>query len=118
MTTKEIASRLNELFQKSDYQTAQKELFADDATSTENNMQGKRETIKGKAAFAVKSQQFQSMLEQVYGGYSKEPFVFGNYIFIEMGMDVKMKNMDRRNMVEMAKYEVKDGKIISEEFFY
>jgi len=29
-----------------------------------------------------------------------------------------MKGMERMNMVEMCRYEVKDGKIISEEFYY
>jgi hypothetical protein len=118
MTTKEVATRLYELCQKNDFKTAQEELYADDASSTESNMQGARETIKGKAAIAAKMVQFQSQVEQMYGGYVKEPTVFGNYFFAEFGMDVKMKNMDRMNMVEMARYEVKDGKVISEEFFY
>ena len=118
MTPKEIATRLHELCSKNDYKTAQDELYAEDVTSTESNMHGSRETVKGKPALAAKSQQFQSMVEQMYGGYIKEPVVVGNYIFLEMGMDVKMKNMDRMNMDEICKYEVKDGKIISEEFFY
>ena len=37
---------------------------------------------------------------------------------MEMGMDVTMKEMGRMNMTEMCRYEVKDGKIISEEFYY
>jgi hypothetical protein len=37
---------------------------------------------------------------------------------MEMGMDVTMKGAGRMNMAEMCKYEVKDGKIISEAFFY
>jgi hypothetical protein len=81
-------------------------------------MQGGRETAKGMSAIKAKSDQFQSMVEQMYGGYTREPKVFGNYIFMEMGMDVKMKDMDRMNMVEMCRYEVKNGKIVAEEFYY
>jgi SnoaL-like domain len=118
MTTSELAKRLYELCEKGDFATAQKELYANDATSTESTMQGTRETVKGKAAIEAKSQKFNSMLEQMHSTYTKPPQVFGNYIFMEMGMDAKMKNMDRMNMVELARYEIKDGKIIADEFYY
>ena len=58
------------------------------------------------------------MIEAMYGGYTKKPQVFGNFIFMEMGMDAKMKGMDRMNMIEMCRYEVTDGKIVGEEFYY
>jgi hypothetical protein len=99
MTTQDIANRLYELCQQGDFKTAQKELYADNATSTESTMHGTRETVNGKDAIAAKSEQFNSMVEQMFGGYTKEPKVVGKYIFMEMGMDVKMKNMDRMNMV-------------------
>jgi len=35
-----------------------------------------------------------------------------------MGMDVTMKGAPRMNMDEICLYEVKDGKIIREEFFF
>lgn len=118
MTNQEIAGRLYELCQQGQFETAQQELYADNATSTESNMQGNRETVTGLEAIKAKGQQFQSMVEEMFGGYTHEPKVFGKYIFMEMGMDVKMKGMDRMNMTEMCRYEVKDGKIISEEFYY
>jgi hypothetical protein len=118
MTNQEIATRLYELCQQAQYETAHNELYAPDATSTESNMQGGRETATGMEAIKAKGEQFQSMVEEMFGGYTNEPKVFGKYIFMEMGMDVKMKGMDRMNMVEMCRYEIKDGKIIAEEFYY
>ncbi len=118
MTNQEIAGRLYELSQKGDFITAQKELFADTATSTESNMQGGRDTAAGVEAIKAKGEKFQSMIEEMHSSYTNEPKVFGNYIFMEMGIDVTMKGMGRMNMVEMCSYEVKDGKIISEEFYY
>ena len=118
MTTQEIANRLYELCKKGEYETAKKELYSENVSSTESNMHGSRETVNGIKAVDSKSQQFQSMIEERFGGYTNEPKAFGNFIFMEMGMDVKMKNMDRMNMVEMCRYEVKDGKIIAEEFYY
>lgn len=118
MTTQEIAKRLYELGQKGEFDTAQDELFSNDATSTESNMQGQLETATGMAAIKEKGKKFQEMVEEMHGAYSKEPKVFGKYIFMEMGLDATMKNMGRMNMNEMCLYETKDGKIISERFFY
>jgi ketosteroid isomerase-like protein len=118
MTTQEIADRLYELAQKGDFGTAQDELFSNEATSTESNMHGEIETKSGMDAIKEKGKNFQEMTEEVHSAYSKEPKVFGKYIFMEMGLDATMKNMGRMNMTEMAVYETKDGKIISERFYY
>ncbi len=118
MTTQEVANRLYELCQQSQFEAAQTELFAETATSTESNRQGGRETITGLAAIKEKGIHFRSMIVEVHGGYTGEPKVFGKYIFMEIGLDATMKEMGRMNMTEMARYEVKDGKIISEEFYY
>lgn len=118
MTTQEIANRLFELCQQGQFQTAQTELYAENATSTESNMHGGRETAVGVNAIKEKGAKFQSMILEMHGGHTGTPKVYGNYIFMEMGMDVTMKEMGRMNMIEMCRYEVKDGKIISEEFYY
>ena len=47
-----------------------------------------------------------------------EPLVGGNHISLAMGMDVSMKGMGRMKMDEVVVYEVKDGKIVKEQFFY
>jgi ketosteroid isomerase-like protein len=118
MTTQEIATRLYELGQQGDFATAQDELFSADATSTERNMQGEWETAAGMDAIKKKGADFNSKVVEVHGGYTKEPTVFGNHIFMELGLDATMSDMGRMNMREMCQYEVKDGKIISERFYY
>jgi len=118
MTTQEVANRLYELCKQAQFETAQNELYAANATSTESNMQGGRETATGLEAIKQKGIQFRSMIVEVHGGYTAEPKVFGKYIFMEMNMDVTMKEMGRMNMTEMCRYEVMDGKIIAEEFYY
>lgn len=118
MTTQDIASRLYELCQQSQSETAHNELYADNATSTEKNMEGVLETKTGVEAIKEKTKMFLSMVEEMHGGYTHEPKVFGNNIFMEMGMDATMKGMGRMDMKEMCAYEVKDGKIISEKFYY
>lgn len=118
MTTQEIADRLYTLCQQGQFETAQDELYAADVSSTEKNMQGATETVTGMDAIKEKGRQFQDAVVAMHGGYTNQPTVFGNHIFMEMGMDVTMKGMDRMDMNEMCHYEVKDGKIVSERFFY
>jgi hypothetical protein len=118
MTIQEIASRLHELCQQGQSGLAHDELFAPTATSTEKNMQGETITVNGMEAIKEKGRNFQEHVEEIHGGYAKEPAIYGNYIFMEMGLDATMKGMGRMNMKEMCQYEVKDGKIISERFFY
>jgi ketosteroid isomerase-like protein len=118
MTTSEIANRLYELCQQGQYETAQNELYAPTATSTEPDMSGTLQTAVGLDAIREKGKQFQSMVVEMHGGYTNEPKVFGKHIFMEMGMDVTMKDMDRMDMKEMCHYVVADGKIVSEQFYY
>lgn len=118
MTTQEIANRLFELCQQGQFETAQNELYAQNATSTESNPAGELETATGIEAIKAKGKQFQSMVEEMHSGYTHEPKVFGKNIFMEMGMDVTMKGMGRMNMTEMCHYVTQDGKIVSEQFYY
>jgi hypothetical protein len=118
MTTQEVANRLYELCKQGQFETAQNELYHADATSTESNMQGIRETVNGIEAIKKKGEDFMNSVEEMHGGYTNEPKVFGNYIFMELGMDATFKGMGKIEMNEMCRYEVKDGKIISEEFYY
>ena len=118
MTTQEIATRLYELCKKADYSTAHNELYSTNATSTESDMKGGMVTVEGMDAIKEKEKNFQAMIEEMHGGYCNEPKVFGNNIFMEMGMDVTLKGMGRMNMNEMCFYEVGDGKITCERFYY
>jgi hypothetical protein len=118
MTTQEIADRLYELCKNGQFETAQSELFSEHATSTEKDMTGNFQTITGLEAIHEKGVNFRSMIEENHGGFCNEPKVFGNEIFMEMGMDSTMKGQGRITMGEMCQYEVSDGKIISEQFYY
>ena len=66
-----------------------------------------------------KGEVFSSMVEEMHGGWVSEPQVAGNFISFGMGMDVTMKGgVGRMKMDEIAVYEVKDGKIVKEQFFF
>jgi len=118
MTTKDVANRLHELFNEGKWQQAQDELFANDAESVEPPKSQGMQSVKGIDAIRKKGQQFNEMVEEMHGGYVSDPVVAGKYVAFAMGMDCTYKGMGRQKMDEIAIYEVKDGKVVKEQFFY
>ena len=118
MTIQEIASRLTDYCREGNYTAAQQELFSEDAESVEPAHAPGMQSVKGREAIIAKGKQFQSMVEEIHGGSVSDPIVAGNHFAVAMGMDVTMKGAGRMQMDEIAFYEVKDGKITKEQFFY
>ena len=119
MTTQEIATKLADYCRKDDYETAQAELYGDNAESIEpEENPGFAKETKGKGAIQEKMKGFRGLVEESYGNTVSEPVVAGNAIAFKLDMDVKMKGRDRSTMSELCVYEVKDGKIVSEQFFW
>lgn len=118
MTTQQVADRFNELSREGKWTDIQQELYADDAVSIEPAHAQELPSVEGKAAIKQKGKLFNQMIEEVHGGYSGEPIVAGNHFAVAMGMDVTMKERGRLQLDEIAVYEVKDGQIISEKFFF
>lgn len=118
MTTKEIATRFDELTQAGQWDKIQDELYHQDCESIEPPHSQGLQSVKGMAAIKQKGIEFNSMIEEMHGGYCTPAVVGGNFFSVAMGMDVTVKNQGRINMEEIAVYEVKDGKIIKEQFFF
>jgi len=118
MTTSQIAKRLTELCRKGDFASAQKELFSEDAISIEPypSPAFEKET-KGLENIISKGDKFESMVDTMHAFSVSEPLIAGNSFAVTMDMDVTMKGQDRMKMTELCVYKLKDGKIISEEFF-
>ena len=117
-TTTEVAARFNELAKEGKWDQIQNELFAENAKSIEPPNSPGMQSVEGLDAIRQKGKQFNEMVEEMHGGYSSEPLVAGNHFSVAMGMDVTMKGLGRTKMDEIALYEVKDGKIVKEQFFY
>lgn len=117
-TTQDVANRFNELAQTGQWEQIQTELFSKDAESVEPQNSPGLKSAKGLDAIKQKGQQFGESVEEMHGGYSSAPVVAGNYFSVAMGMDATMKGQGRVKMDEIAVYEVKNGKIVKEQFFY
>ena len=118
MTTQDVADRFHELAQAGQWDVIQNELYADNAVSIEPPNSPGMKTVEGMPAIREKGKQFGEMMEEMHGGYSNEPQVAGSHFAVAMGMDVTMKGQGSMKMDEIAVYEVKDGKIVKEQFFY
>ncbi len=120
MTTQEVADRYSQLVKENNWSKIQDELFAADANSIEPEHAANMglQSVQGMEAIKKKAEIFNSMVEEMHGGYCSEPAVGGNFFSVAMGMDVTMKGEKRSKMDEVVVYEVKDGKIASEQFFY
>ena len=118
MTTNEIATRLIELCRKGKWEEVQKDLFAEDAVSIEPYATPtfEKET-KGLNAIIEKGHKFDAMVEQLHRVDISEPLITGNAIAFKLIMEVTMKGRPKETWEELCVYEVKDGKIISEQFY-
>ena len=118
MTTQEVADRLYELFEEGKWAEAQEELFSQDAKSIEPPNSPGLVSVEGLDNIKKKGEMFNNMVEEMHGGYTGKPIVAGNFIAFAMGMDATMKGAGRMKMDEIAVYEVRDGKIVKEQFFF
>ena len=118
LTTQEVANRLIELCRKGQVLEAQQELFGDEVTSHEPAHSPIPPAI-GKAAVLAKGKHFASMIETRHSGSFEDPIVGGNYFSFVCKLDATMKGeMGRVVWDEICVFGVKDGKIISEQFYY
>jgi len=118
MTTKEIANRLAELCKKGEFEAAQKELYANDIISVEPyaTPDFEKET-KGLQNIIEKGHKFEGMTEQLHSNTVSEPLIAGDVFAFTLTMDITLKGRERAQWQELCVYKVKDGKIISEQFF-
>jgi len=117
MTTKEVADKFIAMLKEGKYVEARAEFFTDETESIEP-AGADMQYVKGLAAIEEKGRMFQENVEEMHSGFVGEPIVAGKYFSVAMGMDVTMKQFGRMNLEEICMYEVKEGKIIKEAFFF
>ena len=118
MKTTDIAKRLVDYCRKADWESAQKELYSKDAVSIEQEASPafEKET-RGLNAILEKGKKYDTMVEKIHKVTVSEPLVAGDSFAFVLGLDVTMKGQPRMDSPELCVYQVKDGKIVSEQFF-
>jgi len=117
-TTQEVASRFNELAQQEKWFEIQDELFADNVKSIEPHNSPYLSNAEGKTSVRKKAENFVSKVEGAHRMYTSEPLVTGNHFTVAREKDLTVSGFGRIQINEIMLYEVKDGKIVLEQFFY
>ncbi|MEP5610983.1 MAG: SnoaL-like domain-containing protein [Cyclobacteriaceae bacterium] len=118
MTTQEVANRLVELCRESKWEEVFKELYSPEIVSIEPEG-ASWGTVKGFDALAKKGEEWQKMVEEFHSMEISNPIVAENFFSLTMKSKVTMKGQTEPiNMDEVCVYNVVDGKVVSEQFFY
>jgi ketosteroid isomerase-like protein len=118
MTTKEVAARFYELAKQEKWFDIQDELFADNVRSVEPENSPYFPYAEGKAAVRKKGEDFVSRIEAFHSGSTTAPIVAGHHFVVGREKDMTVKELGRIHINQIMLYEVKDGKIVLEQFFY
>lgn len=120
MSVEQIAQRLVALCREAKFEEAQNALYAEDAVSIEPEglPEGALGSVRGLKAIRDKGREFQVRLEAVHGIVVSDALIAGNWFSLTMTMDVTMKQLGRVTMGEVCVYQVREGKIVREQFFY
>ncbi|MFL0354609.1 SnoaL-like domain-containing protein [Xanthomarina sp. GH4-25] len=117
MKTKEVAQKWVELCREGKNLECINQLYHDDVVSKE--MPGMPdEVITGKQNVWNKSKEWLDSVEGFHSSEISDPVVAGNFFSAKMAFDCTFKEHGRQKMEEVCVYEVKDGKIASEQYFY
>jgi ketosteroid isomerase-like protein len=116
MNTQEIAHDLVALCQQGKFDQAGEKYWADDVLSVE--AMGEEAESRGKQAARAKGEWW-SNNHEVHDVKVEGPYVNGDAFTVRFVMDMTVKsNGQRMTMDEIALYQLRDGKIAEERFFY
>ena len=118
MTTQEVAERFNELAQQEKWFEIQDEFFADNVKSIDPPNSPYMGYAEGKSSVRKKGEDFVKGIEAVHKAHTSKPIISGNYFAVGREMDITAQRFGRIQINEIMLYEVKDGEIVSEQFFY
>lgn len=117
MNTQDVADNLVAYCRNGQFEEAMKELYAPNIVSIEPEG-SPAPKLEGIEAVIQKSIQFAENVEEMHGNEVSEPIVADRFFSCKMVMDVTFKGAPRMKMEEICLYEVSDGKIIREQFFF
>ncbi len=118
METKEIAKKLVELCKQGDFEKPYRELYSPKIVSIENDGKAEGAYVEGFAGIQKKGEWWEDNFE-VHSTEVSDPLVADNWFSVRFIMDTTHKPSGQRSkMSEIAVYEVKEGKIVKEQFFY
>lgn len=117
-TVYEVAARFNELATQEQWFKIQEELFSENVKSIEPANSPYFKNREGKMAVRRKGEDWVKSIEAVHRCHTSEPIVAGNHFAVAREVDITVQKLGRIQVNEIMLYQVDNGKIISEQFFY
>lgn len=118
METKEIAEKLVQWCKEGDFESPYKHLYSPNIISIENDGKGENAITKGFDGIEKKGEWWNENFE-MHSSTVSEPIVADNWFSVRFEMDTTHKPSGQRSrMSEIGVYQIKDGKIVREQFFY
>lgn len=120
-TTQEVANLYYKLMKQNKREQVIEELYSPSIVNKEPEHAmsiGAPSVTIGLEAVKLKSNKRGEMIEEVHSEYCSEPIVASNFFSVVLGRDLTLKGKPRMNLQEIGVFEVKDGKIVLEQFFY
>lgn len=117
MTIQEIANKLVGYCRQGQFENAINDLYGENIISVEPDGSPMKE-FRGLEAVRQKTEHFNSMVEEFHGMEVSEPLVADNFFSCRMTMEATFKESGRNTLDELCLYQVENGKVIREEFFY
>jgi hypothetical protein len=117
-TIYEVVARFDVLAKQEKWFEIQDELFDDNVKSIDPPNSPYFGYAEGKPAVRKKGEDFVKRIETVHRLHTTDPIVAGNHFAVGREVDITLQGLGRIQMNEIMLYEVKDGKIVLEQFFY
>jgi len=117
-TTQEVATRFNELAQQEKWFEIHDELFADNVRSVDPENSPYFGYAEGKAPVRKKGEEFVKKVREFHGAHTTQPVIAGRHFAVGRSFDITTEDFGRIKIEEIMLYEVKDGQIVLEQFFY
>lgn len=117
-TTAGVAARFNELAQQEKWFEIQDELFAANVKSIDPPNSPYFGYAEGKENVRKKGEDWVKRIEAAHHRYTTAPIVAANHFVVGREVEITVQGHGRIQINELMLYEVQNGEIVSEQFFY
>jgi ketosteroid isomerase-like protein len=118
MNAQQVASRLVQLCREGKNVEAINELYDDNIVSIEPEGSPMAGKTVGKQAVLESTNRWFDSVEQLHSVAISNPLVSDDFFACTMNIDATYKEHGRNVMNELCVFEVRDGKIVNDQFFY
>ena len=114
MTTQEIVKKFVDYCNAGNFEAIYTELYSPDVLSVEAD----GSTVKGIDGIHQKGKEFHAKIKSMSNSSMSDPIISANAFAVTMKMDAEYTDGSKHTLDEVCVYEIRDGKIVKEQFFF